>query len=68
LRGGTGYISAVSMKLMPVLERPRDLRMRFAFGVLLAPGHRAEADVRDFDPLAPRRLRFMVEDLNTIYG
>jgi hypothetical protein len=25
------YISAVSMKLIPCLERPRDLRMRFAF-------------------------------------
>ena len=46
--GGTGYISAVSMKLTPS-HRVVELPMRVGLGVLLAEGHRAEADLRRGD-------------------
>ena len=47
LFGGTGYISAVSMNVDAAIDREIELRVRLGLAVLLAPGHRAEADRGD---------------------
>ena len=54
--GGTGYISAVSMKLMPCTDRVVELLVRLGLAVLLAPGHGAEADRETFMSVPGRIL------------
>ena len=46
------------MKLTPCAERVVELRVRFGFAVLLAPRHRAEADLGDVEVGAGQRSSF----------
>src|SRR4029453_12611547 len=67
LRGGTGYISAVSMKFIPFLSAHAICECAslsvFCSPQVIVPRQMSETSI----PLAPRRLRFMGGDLNTIY-
>ena len=52
--GLTGYISAVSQKFTPCAARHVHLGMAVGFGILAAPGHRAQADRRYGKPGLPQ--------------
>jgi hypothetical protein len=65
LRGGTGYISAVSMKLMPrssahAICECASLSL-FCSPQVIVPRQMSVTSM----PLAPRRFRFMGGNLNT---
>ena len=51
--GGTGYNSAVSIKLIHAHRRHNQLLVCFGFIVLFAPGHGTETNGRDVNSVLP---------------